>query len=295
MRKISPISNVCLFLCSLILLAGCNQTFQPIKDDPNATFSMYGYLDATADTQWVRLIPVRQQADMFEEKPEMQVTLTHLGTGMSAAMNDSLILSPNGLHKLVVWTTMDIEPEQTYRLRAERPDGAESQVIVTTPPDFPTPVLKANAESLSGELIIKGVETVADVQTLWKEKGRVPYRLFVERMDTSETSYSVSLKIGYDLRYFCQCNEGTIRDPLSVEPRQIFVASGGPEWKEEIPALSDLEYATLENISNVEGGAGYVVGILSKTIPFKGCFEEGQDVNIPGENIACPTERPFHF
>lgn len=278
----------------IFLISGCNQTFEPIADDPNATFSIYGYVDASADTQWIRIIPPRQQVDMFEEKPEMRVTLTNVETGNSAVMNDSLILSRDGRHMLVVWTTMDIEPEQSYRLNAERPDGAESHVTVTTPPDFPTPVLKANTKSLSGELLINGPERIADVQTLWKEKGRVPYRKLVERTDTSETSYTVSLKIGHDLRYLCQCDGGSISNSETVEPRQIFVASGGPEWQKEIPSLTDLEFATLETVSNVEGGVGYVVGIVSKTIPFKGCFKDGK-INIAGENIACPLEKPFRY
>jgi hypothetical protein len=41
------------------------------------------------------------------------------------------------------------------------------------------------------------------------------------------------------------------------------VASGGPEWDKEIPALTDLEYATLESASNIVGGAGYIVGIVT--------------------------------
>jgi hypothetical protein len=102
--------------------------------------------------------------------------------------------------------------------------------------------------------------------------------------------------IGWDLRYlFGDEDDLPSINPLTVEPRQIFVASGGPEWNGEIPSLNDLEYATLQDVSNVDGGVGYVVGILSKTIPFRGCFEEDQELNIPGENIACPTEQPFHY
>lgn len=136
MREKNILLNHFLFLSAFLLIAGCNQSFQPIKDDPNATFSIYGYLDATADTQWVRVIPARQEVNMFDEKPEMYVTLTDVKTGNSTVMNDSLILSWDGRHMLVVWTTMDIEPEHSYTLRAERPDGEESHVTVTTPPRF---------------------------------------------------------------------------------------------------------------------------------------------------------------
>ncbi len=288
MRVTSFISNFTAFLGAVILVTGCNQSFQPIKDNANTTFSIYGYLDATADTQWVRLIPSRNQVDMFDEVPEMHVTLTHIESGNTTVMNDSLIFSRDGRHMLVVWTAMDIEPEQSYRLKAERPDGAESHITVTIPPDFPTPILYTGERGLSGELEFEGVERVADVQTLWKEKGRVPFRRFAKKTDQSKNSYTVSLLIGRDLRYFFG-NDPPVINPLAIEPRQVFVASGGPEWNEDIPLLNDLEYATLENGSNIEGGIGYLIGIVSKTIPFKGCF------NDKGENIACPLEKPFRY
>jgi hypothetical protein len=290
-RKILVLS-LFLSVCCFLILYGCDQTFQPISDNGNFTFSIYGYLDASADTQWVRITPARKQLAAFQEVPEMHVTLTHLETGNTTVMNDSLQPFGQGFNVLNVWTTMDIEPEQSYKLWARRSDGAESHVTVTIPPDFPTPVLYTNENGASGDLHFNGVERVADVQTLWKEKRRrVPYRQYVRKNPTpennySENSYIVGLLVGWDMRYFYGTPPPQF-DPLQLEPRQVFVASGGPEWNEEIPSLSDLEYATIVGISNVEGGVGYLVGILSKTIPFKGCFDEQR------EHIACPTEKPF--
>lgn len=272
-------------VCLSLIFVACDQPFQPVADDDNFTFSIYGYLDASADTQWVRITPARKQRAAFGEVPEMHVTLTHLESGNAVVMNDSLLRFRQGFNVINSWTTMDIEPEESYTLRAEGPDGSESHVTVTIPPDFPTPVLQANAQSLSGELLIEGVERIADVQTLWKENGRVPYRRFVEQSEVSENRYFVPLRIGWDLQYLFGDRQPS--NLLDLGPRQIFVASGGPGWNEGIPSLSDLEYATLEGTSNVEGGVGYVIGIVSKTIPFKGCF------NDEGENIACPTEEPF--
>lgn len=269
----------------LLIQSACNKPFQAIGDDDNFTFSIYGYLDASADTQWVRVEPARKQIESSDELPEMHVTLTHLESRTTVVMKDSLILSPDGRHSPVVWTSMDIEPEQSYLLKAERPDGAKSHVTVIIPPDFPTPVLMANENSVSGDLLIEGVERIADVQSIWKNYGRVHYRRFVRRSDDRGYTYIVSFRIGRDLGILFD-------DPppglsLVGSPRQIFVASGGPEWNEEIPAMNDLIYNLPASFSNVEGGIGYVIGIVSKTIPFKGCF------NYERENIACPLEKPF--
>lgn len=143
----------------------------------------------------------------------------------------------------------------------------------------------ANERSVSGDLLITGVERIADVQSIWKNFGRVHYRRFVERSVVSDDTYTVTFRIGRDLGILFE-------DPppaasLIGAPRQIFVASGGPEWNEEIPSMNDLVYNLPASFSNVEGGVGYLIGIVSKTIPFKGCFNEQR------ENIACALEKPF--
>lgn len=287
-KKKHIFSQSFLFLALFIMIQfGCNEPFQAVGDDDAFTFSIYGYLDASVDTQWVRVEPARKKVESIDELPVMHVTLTHLESETSIVMNDSLILSPDGRHIPFVWTTMDIEPEQSYRLKAERPDGAESHVTVTTPPDFPTPVLMANEVSLSGDLLIKGVERLADVQSIWKNYGRVHYRRFAERSVVSDDTYTVTFRIGRDMGILFE----NPPPPASLvgSPRQIFVASGGPEWNEEIPLMNDLVYNLPVSFSNVEGGVGYLIGIVSKTIPFRGCF------NDEGENIACPLEKPFNF
>jgi hypothetical protein len=278
---------ISIFILFILCQSACNEPFQAVGDDEAYTFFIYGYLDASADTQWVRVTPAHDQLETPDELPRMHVTLTHLESGTTVIMNDSLILSPDGRHSPVVWTTMDIEPEQLYRLKAERPDGAVSHVTVTTPPDFPTPVLIANEQSVSGDLLIEGVERVADVQSVWKNYGRVHYRRFVRRSDGKDNAYIVSFRIGRDLGILF--DEPPPGLSLIGSPRQIFVVSGGPEWNEEIPSMNDLIYNLPASFSNVEGGVGYLIGIVGKTIPFKGCF------NDEGQNIACPTEQPFNF
>lgn len=280
-----------IFILFLLSHSACNESFQAVGDNEAYTFSFYGYLDASADTQWVRVTPAREQLETLDKLPEMRVTLTHVESGNTTVMNTTLIPSPDGRHIPLAWTTMDIEPEQSYTLRAERPDGAESHVTVATPPDFPTPILLANEQGLSGDLLIKGVEQLADVQTIWKRYGQVPYRYRQHRLDPLPGyDYRIALTLARDL-FFLFENKGKEPPPITVligAPRQIFIASGGPEWNEDIIELNDLEYSYPKSFSNVEGGVGYVIGIVSKTIPFKGCF------NDEGENIACPTEQPFN-
>ncbi len=55
--RILPIRTAYCFLiiiCFLFSLTGCEESFQPLQNNNDSgVFSMFGYLDATADTQWV--------------------------------------------------------------------------------------------------------------------------------------------------------------------------------------------------------------------------------------------------
>lgn len=74
---------------------------------------------------------------------------------------------------------------------------------------------------------------------------------------------------------------------MEILHRQVFIASGGPEWNEKIPSMDDRVYALPDSFSNVEGGLGYLVGIYSKVIPYKTCR------NDDAELVSCPAEKPF--
>lgn len=285
-----------------ILLSGCDQTFEPIQDNSRAPFSMFGYLDVSADTQWVRVTPVRGQIDPSTTVPEMSISVEDLETGNRATFTDSLFLHGDGFHVLNAWGATDIlKPEQTVRFKAERPDGAESHVNITFPPDFPTPRLEIFELTNIAFLYIEGVENLIDVQSRTKARVISPsagwnyvdvFWSSHNRIDkTGPTEYLVWLTPGDKFNVMGQLPEPPAGwDDLEIEyiQHQLFVASGGPEWNEDFKDLSDIEYALSERISNVENGTGYMFGIVSKSIPFKNCFDD------EGEFIACPEEVPLY-
>lgn len=268
------------------LLSGCNQTFQPLQENSAAPFSMFGYLDASADTQTVRITPLQEQVNTLTERPEMHITLEHLGSGETTVLKDSLqqFYLPGGYTALNSSTAMDIDFGETYRLTAERQDGASSSVIATIPEDFPQPqVIWNDGIGCYITLRITGVERVADVQ--YRMRVRItrpglqferslsaPYRNLIQQ--TASNEYRV-------LMYLPRARSTAIDElgqlpantDLDVLERHIFIASGGPEWidYEELKSLDDLVYALPETASNVENGVGYVIGIVSKTIPDNDC------------------------
>lgn len=270
----------------LTLFSGCDQTFQPLRENSTAPFSMFGYLDASADTQTVRITPLQEQVNTLTERPYMHVTLEHLGSGKTTILMDSLqqFYLPGGYTALNSSSAMDIDFGETYRLTAERQDGASSSVIATIPEDFPQPQLIWNdGIGCYITLRITGVERVADVQYRMRVRITRPglqferslsaeYRNYIQQ--TASNEYRVLMYLPR-ARSEAMDKLGSLpaNTTLEILDRHIFIASGGPEWidYEELKSLDDLVYALPETASNIENGVGYVIGIVSKTIPDNVC------------------------
>lgn len=153
------------FACfvTLLFLSSCNESFKPLSDSSTSPVSMYGYLDASADTQWVRVTPVRELLDMPPVKPEMEVILKNMETGNSVLMKDTLITLQGGMNIVNVWTTREIEPGQTYTLEGQRPDGASSRAVVTIPAEIPSVDMEVSEDGCTATLRTEGVENLADI------------------------------------------------------------------------------------------------------------------------------------
>lgn len=298
------ILNICLFLCCFLFVVGCNQTFEPLQENDKYFFTIFGYLDASADTQWVRIVPPRDQLDAPPDVPEMQVTLENIETGETAIMKDSLFASGSGFNYINFYTLMDVEPEQTYRVKAEHPEGRTSQATLTTPEEFPTPMFFEDKfpfiDRHVHQIIIPEVEKedLIDVQTWWfaRREGEeirkkvFSYRNTVEKIDTYGGAYVADIVFEDEEAEVLREFGVPSFHGFGVEllDQQIYVAVAGPEWDEEIPNLDDLVYAQPDFISNVEDGLGYMVGIYSKVIPYSTCHTADR-----GRVIPCEVEKPY--
>lgn len=274
------IYSLLLMACGLLTFSSCNPSFEPIEEMNIDRYSMFGYLDASADTQWVRITPFRHQISQPTEKPAMQVTLRDLNQDKSSIMNDSLFLYPDGFHILNAWTTANVEPGHSYQILAQSPVEGDSRVIVTIPEDFPMPhILFPNTDLCYAIVTFEGVERLADVQYRWYVKVTRPgweyYRYFsVNYRNRVRQTVPGAYRLTIDLRRARRGVEGQMiffpeNTTFEVLEKQLFIASGGPEWisYDELRSVDDLTYALPEVFSNVENGVGYVFGIVSKSIP----------------------------
>ena len=297
MRVKSVISGTCLLLCTFILAVSCDQTFEPLQENDKYHFSIYGTLNAAADTQWVRIGVPRGNINETPDPTGITVTLEDVETGQKAVMQDSLFVSKDLLN---YWTTMPLENEHTYQIHAKRDDGKASVVTVTMPMELPTPlVINNNVPPLGFNIYINNsVEHIADLQTKWyvllspqteriKRTYTFTYRNSVIRVPTYGGAWYAFANTTEEKEYISRINPNI---EIEVLHRQFFVASGGPEWDEDIPSIDDLEYFLDGTASNVENGLGYVVGIDSKWMPYKACVLPDSSNVTP-----CEPEEPFWY
>src|SRR5512138_1500022 len=86
LRSVSPLL---LAGCLASLPAACADSFSPIAPS-ELRYSVFGYLDASADTQWIRVMPIRPLVPTAPDSFAATVTLEHLNTGRVITLRDSL-------------------------------------------------------------------------------------------------------------------------------------------------------------------------------------------------------------
>jgi hypothetical protein len=286
---------LCLVLITNLVIS-CDQTFEPFQDNDRYSFSIFGYLDASADTQWVRIMPVRDSYFLSSETLDVTVTLEHVGSGGEiVVMNDSLFYYGQGAYAWNFWTTMNVEPEQTYLLKAEDPDGNISSVHVSLPEDFPDPYIEVDLEDQEEILVVTGVQNLADVHSNHELYHHFSDLTTVFSFNHHQDSLSLTTQQGV---HTVLLNPSEAREyletyieqnPYTLQQREVFVASAGPEWH-FFPDLSEEIISLPDGISNVENGVGYVVGIVSKRIPWEMLCFTGE-IDDFGQPIANPC--PF--
>jgi hypothetical protein len=83
-------------MLTALSVAACDNTLEPI-DPGGLPFSVFGYLDASADTQWIRVTPLRTVLRGSADPTGVTVTLEELTSGRIIALWDSAMRYPDVL------------------------------------------------------------------------------------------------------------------------------------------------------------------------------------------------------
>lgn len=279
----------------LLFLCSCDTQTELFGASDTHHFSLYGTLDVAADTQVIRIDPLRysSQTEIPAELAET-VVLENVGTGTEVILRDSLTTVDTGpVRAHNFWTTHPIEPGTSYRVSVRR-EGEPLTTATTTTPErgpnltllsglllpclFPTPVYGSRRSENTFVVTVENVEHVAAADMIYPlttttEKDTLRSRIVSSHYDSIErtgNAFEISVFYREELADFHPdppdgSPECPTRDHFTYSFVLMAVTAGGPDWPEWRNA--PIEQVTRpDSFSNVEGGHGFVGGTYSDTI-----------------------------
>lgn len=262
------------FLLALaIVAAACDESFDPIAPSELA-FSVYGYLDASADTQWIRVMPIRPLRVTSQDPLGATVTLEHLGTGRIIELEDSLFtfsshsdpdLGSEGTYLHNFWTLEDIEPGAAYRFLGRRDGKQPAEAVVQVPRDYGVEVA-ISQQTETALLRITGLKHLPFLTTaayFYDDCGPGLATAHFEGRSADDETHEITIHRPEVIpRNACGI-------PL-VQRWEIWIVGSGAAW----PAGQEYSPATLGRsgwTSNITNALGFLGGVLTKVIPFEDC------------------------
>ncbi len=269
------------FAALLTLSAGCDQSFEPFAEHERY-FSIYGNLDPAADTQWVRVMPIRTST-LAEPVPiDATVTLEHLGTGEVFTLRDSLFRhtgadpqSPGEVYVHTFWTTEPILPDATYRLTALRSDGATATATAKVAREYPRVIVGLGQDPrqfLNRDYVqVEGIDHLAMVLVHHYIPDECssyshPHTIFHGPDGRPEPGDDIA-RVYVDRRPVLP--PGTFRCSPELK-KQISIVTSGSEWAYGAE-LTNAVVTLPDVVSNVVNGAGFLGGILTRRVPYERC------------------------
>jgi len=289
-----------LVLLILGVASGCVDSFEPFKASDNLHFSIFGYLNADADTQWIRVTPIRQSVFTTPDKLDATVTLENMGTGVTIELNDSVFRFQTALeggsaswaHNY--WTDAPIEYGATYLLSVVAANGETTTAVVPVPDELGDVVILTRATNphFSG-LVLQHFLRVQNEYTpmalvIHYVSDRAPalhagtftdcpfdpgaprvYSIRQTKLPTTTIGDTIEMEISKTLQSTLLATD-TFPAYCVVARREVMIASPGFVWptgsqySPSAPALGNLP-------STLDGGVGFVGGLATRTVPFEDC------------------------
>jgi hypothetical protein len=258
-------------LLAMIAAAGCDDTFMPIAPT-DRNFSIFGYLDASADTQWIRMMPIRSTTLTAPGPLGATVTLENVATGRVVELRDSVFrflgnpdVGSDGVFLHNYWTTERIEPGATYRFSAKLDAGKTSEAAVAIPPEYQVEVWLAQGQNRPSFVRLVGLRHVAFVETVTYFQDTCGAGVQSIPSDITPTDSDTQMVPLPRLNtYRAGCGDA------EIDSRDLFIVGSGAEW----PKGRDYATGRLavpDTMSNVSNSVGYLGGVLTETVPYESC------------------------
>lgn len=279
--------NSTLCVLAAAILWGCENSFDPLKENNRYNYSMYSILDLSSDTQWVRVMRPRDTINKDSLAPnDATVSLIRESDGRTVELHDSLTALSEGTFVWNFWTTEQLISNETYTVQAESPAGDITYGTAHIPPDYPTPEVQTAEGSYEYSIRIDDpIERIVVAEVTYAFRA-----IYIPGDTSSFQEHSIShvndleeAGNGYqlstnDIPYIA--NEHSIPENRIINiSAEFLIVSADSNWIGLDIYGSDLPGES----SNIENGLGLVTGIVSKRVHLSGCNDPNNEV------VACTS------
>jgi hypothetical protein len=277
-RARATLRNWAVCAAAAFVLGGCDESFTPIEPS-DLLFSVFGYLDASTDTQWIRVMPVRPLVLTPQGPLGATVTIENLETQRVVELRDSaFVYDPNpdvgseGVFLHNYWTTEPIEPGATYRFTATRDDGGGAEATVQIPPAYEVEMwMTQRADGNLLQLVgLRHVGLVAVLSYIVDGCGAAVMRGFVDLQPSESDTQSVRLLAPSPSREWQGCG------PPRIQKQEVWSVGSGAEWPSG-PEYSTNALGVPDAPSNISDAIGFLGGVLTRVVPYEQCQIAGSD------------------
>ncbi len=176
----------------LITFTACDDSVSPIIKS-SRQYTLFGTLDMARDSQFVRVIPIRENVNEVGDELNVSVQSIELSTQETVAWRDSIHTFDDGRVGHIFFAPFRIRPSQTYRIEIT-PIGDEQVTTSaeTTVPNQPV----AEVQDIAFEFILT-TQLRARQKILWHGLRSSPYEIeqwyrFLSLADYTFKDYQLS-------------------------------------------------------------------------------------------------------
>lgn len=268
-----------MLVVTMAVLFGCETSFNPVTDDTRQ-YSVLGFLNASADTQFVRI--EKLQDGQFTNAPVefgVDVRLKNVNTGVTVSMQDSLFYYLGGTSSAHnFYTTADIEHTQSYQL--EIGEGTTTSGRVDIPADFPEPEI-TDSLRLVREVEISGIDRLILANVVYHittkclqdftvdcvpMQNQITFSYLQDTVQAPNGNTRAEIQLGSDLLEIEEAYPPIQGErAYTVNRVDLIVAAGSDDWPDFL-SLNEESVAVPGTISNIEGGVGFLGGTVTDTL-----------------------------